>query len=101
MFGKYPSMKTNNTFFKLKVINDFLTATSNARTSLLNECIGAGGTDPVIRMRRFRMLSQLSQYEADTIKKIYTLDGDHDIDSLVIGLRALVNNVKSVTSRNA
>jgi hypothetical protein len=94
-------MKTNHTFLKLKVINDFLTATSNARANLLNECIGNGGTDPVIRMRRFRMLSQLSQFEAATIIKIYNLDDEHDLDSLVIGLRTLISNVGSVTNKSA
>ena len=101
MFGKYSSMKTNNTFFKLKVINDFLTATSAVRASLLDECVGKGGTDPVVRMRRFRMLSQLSQFEAAEIIKIYNLDDDHDVGSLVIGLGALLGNIQSVTNRSA
>ena len=94
-------MKTNNTFFKLKVINDFLTATSAVRARLLNECISNGGTDPVVRMRRFRMLSQLSQFEAAEIIKIYNLDDDHDVGSLVIGLGALLGNIQSVTNRSS
>jgi len=94
-------MKSNDTFFKLKVINDFLSATAIARDNLLNECTGRGGTDPVILMRRFRMLSQLSQFEADTIKKIYNLGSDHDVDSIMSGLHNLLNRVKIITDRDA
>jgi hypothetical protein len=94
-------MNPNHTFFKLAVINNFLSATTTARNNLLNECVGKGGTDPVIRMRRFRMLSQLSQFEADTIKKIYNLEADYDADSLVHGLNNLLNNVRTITDRDA
>ena len=94
-------MKSNDTFFKIKVINVFLSATATARDSLLNECTGRGGTDPVIFMRRFRMLSQLSQFEADTIKKIYNLGSDHDADSIMSGLRNLLGCVKVITDRDA
>jgi hypothetical protein len=94
-------MKPNTTFFKLKVVNDFLKATSEARNTLLEECIGQGGTDPVVRMRRFRMLSQLSQFEADTIKKIYNFDSDNDVDNLTQGLKLLLDEVKAVTNRSA
>ena len=94
-------MKHNKTFFKLKVVNDFLNATSKVRNELLEECVGQGGTDPVVRMRRFRMLSQLSQLEADTINKIYSFDSDNDVDTLTHGLKLLLAEVKAVTDRNA
>lgn len=94
-------MTSTDTFFKLKVINDFLSATTTARDSLLDECTGRGGTDPVILMRRFRMLSQLSQFEADTIKKIYNLGSGHDVDSIMSGLHKLLGRVKIITNRDA
>lgn len=94
-------IKSNDTFFKLKIINDFLSATAIARSNLLNECVGRGGTDPIIRMRRFRMLSQLSQFEADTIKKIDNLSAGHDADSLMSGLNDLLSDIKSITDRDA
>jgi hypothetical protein len=94
-------MKSTDTFFKLAVINDFLNATTTARNDLLTECVGRGGLDPIVRMRRFRMLSQLSQFEADTIKKIYNLDADHDVDSILSGLKNLLSDVKVITDRDA
>lgn len=94
-------MKHNKTFFKLKVVNDFLKATSKVRNELLEECVGQGGTDAVVRMRRFRMLAQLSQFEADTIKKIYSFDSDDDVDTLTHGLKLLLEEVNVVTNRSA
>lgn len=94
-------MRSTDTFFKLAVINNFLNATTIARNNLLTECVGRGGLDPVIRMRRFRMLSQLSQFEADTIKKIYNLEDGHDADSIMSGLSNLLNNIKMITDRDA
>ena len=63
-------MQNNHTFFKLKLLKDFLKTIAESKQILLNECIEIGGTDPVILMRRFRMLSQLCQYESDIINKI-------------------------------
>jgi len=67
-------MHVNQTFFKLALLNDLLAQSSRARQVLLDECIDIGATDPVILMRRFRMLSQLSYYESELINKIYNFE---------------------------
>lgn len=64
-------MQINQTFFKLKLLKDCLTDSIKIKQLLLDECITAGGTDSTILMRRFRMISQLAQWEADITNKIY------------------------------
>jgi hypothetical protein len=70
----------NTTLLKLQILNNFLSESQKYRQILLNELID-NATDPVVKKRRFRMLSNLSTFEADMIKKIneFETDNVHDL----------------------
>ena len=65
----------NNTLFKLQLLNEFLSESQKHRQILLDELID-NATDPVVRKRRFRMLSNLATFESSVIKKISEFDTD-------------------------
>jgi len=75
MANKYFTMQQDYIFFRLHMLTQFLKEVQHHREKLLNELIDRA-TDPVIRMRRFRMLSQLSQYESQIINKIANVETD-------------------------
>jgi hypothetical protein len=93
-------MQINQTFFKLKLLKDLLKESAKVRQTLLDECIDIGGSNQIVLMRRFRMLTQLSQYESSIIDKIY----DFEIVSLTDftnGLQQILQEIKIVTNRGA
>lgn len=55
-------------------------------------------TDPVICMRRFRMLQQISVYEGMAIKKIQNLETDDVLDFLK---PSFIKEADAVVNRNA
>jgi hypothetical protein len=65
----------NDTFFKLRILNQVLSATQKEREMLLTELVN-DATDPTIKKRRYRMLSNLATFEASVIKKIYDFETD-------------------------
>jgi hypothetical protein len=65
------------------------------RETLLAELIN-NATDPVKRMRRARMLSQLSMYESQIIKKIAELETDDVSDFLDSNFE-----IDAIVNRNA
>lgn len=69
----------NTTFIKLKILSNFLEESQKCRQQLLDELVD-NATDPVIKKRRFRMLSNLATYEASIIKKIYESDLENAVD---------------------
>jgi hypothetical protein len=85
------------TFLKLLTLNTFLETVAEHRAELLKE-LKDYGCDPVRRMRRFRMLCQLSQYEADMIKKIDSFESDDLKEWLDIGL--LLSSLDHITNRS-
>jgi hypothetical protein len=87
-----------NTFLKLLILNTFLQNVADCRAKLLIE-LNNYGCDPVRRMRRIRMLSQLSQYEADVIKKIDSFETDDPTEWL--NMSALIDTIKHITERSA
>jgi len=66
-------------FLRLSMLRKFLSHSEKLKKNLLQELV-ARATDPVIRMRRFRMLRQLSLYESQIIKKIENLETDDSYD---------------------
>lgn len=72
----------NNTLFKLQLLNEFLAESQKHRQILLDELID-NATDPVVRKRRFRMLSNLSTFESSVIKKISEFETD-DVSDLFL-----------------
>ena len=93
-------MHNNHTFFKLKLLTDFLKTIAESKQLLLNECIEIGGTDPVILMRRFRKLSQLCQYESDIINKINNFEIT-SFDDVNASRQNILYELHFVTNRSA
>lgn len=67
----------NTLIERLDFLRSFLATCQKLRIDLTDELID-NATDPVIRMRRFRMLEHLAIYESQTIEKIYLFDGDSE-----------------------
>ena len=88
----------NDTFFKLRLLNEFLVESQARRSMLLEELID-NATDPVVKKRRFRMLSNLAAYEASIIKKIANFDTD-DIHDLLL-FQSLSDELDSLLDRSA
>jgi hypothetical protein len=87
-------MFLNLKFYKIKILKNFLLHTNEARNQLLDELI-TNTTDPVLYIRRFRMLTHLAQYENQIIKKIQNFDTDNveelELTSLINGLQIILN----------
>lgn len=79
------------------MLTQFLDEVKKHREQLLNELVDKA-TDPVIRMRRFRMLSQLSQYESQIINKIAEVETDNIND--LLGLDFILE-ISTVINRDA
>lgn len=93
-------MHVNQTFFKLTLLNDLLQTSSRAKQVLLDECINTGGTDPIILMRRFRILSQLSYYESELINKIYNFEIT-SLDDFVDNFKIIRGEINTIIDRNS
>lgn len=90
-------MQQDYIFFRLHLLTHFLDEVQQHRKKLLEELINRA-TDPVIRIRRFRMLSQLSQYESQIINKIANIETDDVTDFFV---NDLILELRKVTNRDA
>jgi hypothetical protein len=62
-------MTPNIELFRLELTYSFLCSSANIKQQLLDELI-IYATDPVLRMRRMRMISQLCDYESQMLQKI-------------------------------
>jgi hypothetical protein len=72
-------MKSGIEYFRIKLLQQFLEATARSRSGLLTDLVNKA-TDPVIVMRRFRMLRQLAEYESQIVAKIQNFDTDDILD---------------------
>lgn len=90
-------MTVNIDFYKLKLVQDIIQSIADARSTLLDELL-IHASDPTIKMRRFRMLKQLSQFESQIIEKIWLFETDDCADLLQINLP---KEIYSVVSRDA
>jgi hypothetical protein len=82
----------NTAFLKIKLLNDLLKTTQAERQRLMDEAI-IKTNNTVVKMRRFRMLSQLAQYESVAIDKIMQLESDDVRDFIDHAYRAEISNV--------
>lgn len=87
----------NQTLLRINLLKEFLAHVDRARQQLIDELID-NATDPVIRMRRFRMLHHLAQVESDMIRKISAFESDdlddwHDL--------MLLGDISTVINRSA
>lgn len=88
----------NSVFLKILILDTFVKAVIERREILLDE-LKTYGCDPVRRMRRIRMLSQLAYHESETIKKINNFESD-DIDDWR-GFQILIDELDNVIDRSA
>jgi hypothetical protein len=93
-------MQFNQPFFKLILLKDLLEHSSRAKQVLLDECINKGGADPVILMRRFRILSQLAYYESEIINKIYNFEITSP-DDFVDNFNIVGREINTIIDRNS
>lgn len=90
-------MSSNFEFFKLCFVHNFLSQSTLVKQQLLDELV-INATDPVIRMRRIRMLHQVCEFESQILKKLETFDTDdvNDFDAW-----CAIGELKSVGNRSA
>jgi hypothetical protein len=82
----------NTAFLKIKLLNDLLKTTQAQRQQLINEAI-IKTNNPVVNMRRFRMLSQLAEYESVVINKIMQLESDDVLDFIDNTYQSEISNI--------
>ena len=72
---------------------------NDCRTALHQEMYNTA-IDPVLFKRRFRMLTQLADYESQIYKKIYQFDSK-DINDYAEALRQIVREIQNVINRSS
>jgi hypothetical protein len=90
-------MTPNIDFFKLNLTHSFLSECASLKQQLLDELI-IYATDPIRRMRRMRMISQLCQYESQILQKIQNFSTD-DVEDLQMSV--IQQELKHVCDRSA
>jgi hypothetical protein len=85
-------------FYKLVVTNIASYHINKNKTVLQNE-LNELANDPILVKRRFRMLSQLSDYESQLYKKIYQFCSD-DINDYVLAAKQIVQEINNVVDRS-
>lgn len=88
---------TNFDFYKIYLVKNLNKLVNTAKNDLLTE-LEIHATDPTIRMRRFRMLKQLIQFESQMIEKIWRFETDDYQD--LISWQA-ITEIQIVISRDA
>ena len=79
------------------MLKNFLSEVQKEKNKLVDELVD-NATDPVLRQRRFRMIGQLSSYEAQAIEKISNLQTTDSKDFLK---KHFEDELKIVVDRNA
>lgn len=82
----------NTAFLKIKLLDNLLKTIQVERQLLLDEAI-IKTNNPTLRMRRFRILSQLAEYESVTINKILLLESDDVCDFMNQAYLLEISNV--------
>jgi hypothetical protein len=92
-------MPVNIKFHKIKLIIELLNYCGAVKQKLLDELI-IYATDETLLKRRVRMLSQLSQYEAQLLEKIHAFDTDN-VKELNDAWGMIKNEISDVSHRSA
>jgi hypothetical protein len=90
-------MTLNTTVLKLNLTQQVLTECFLARQSLLDDLI-IYATDLVIVKRRYRMLRQLSLYEAQILNKIYNFESNDIEDFSIRNIKQELSHVINKSS---
>lgn len=78
---------------------DIVSKLINAQRTILEQELQEKASDPVIFKRRFRMLSQLADYESQVYKKIYSFETEDLNDYRQVAY--LINTeIQNVTNRS-
>jgi len=85
-------------FYKL-VITDITSFYIDQYKTRLQQELYEKASDPVLLKRRFRMLSQLADYESQIYKKIYQFQSN-DTDDYVQSVGQIINELNDVTDRS-
>jgi hypothetical protein len=78
---------------------DIISSCINAHKVTLQKELLARASDPTILKRRFRMIGQLAEYEAQIYKKIYEFSSD-DVTDYVLATNDIIYELHSVTDRS-
>lgn len=78
---------------------DIVSKLLDSEKSALQKELQEKASDPVIFKRRFRMLSQLSEYESQIYKKIYSFETD-DCQDYNSAINYIMQEIHYVTDRN-
>ena len=88
----------NTLVLRLKALQDFILESQAIKQELLDELVD-NATDPVIRMRRMRMLHDVARYEAAVLQKIASFGG-HDLEDWQ-SIQHCMDGLHQVTNRSA
>ena len=91
-------MNNLDLYYKL-VISNITSYYINQHKTQLQQDLYAKASDPVIFKRRFRMLSQLAEYESQIYKKIHNFK-TNDIDDYVSTMQQILIELYNVTDRS-
>lgn len=91
-------MSDNIDFFKLQAVFQILNQIFEAKQILLDELV-VQASDPVIYNRRFRMISQLSQYESEIVNKLQEFQTDDPKD--LLNLDFIKKEINVICSRSS
>jgi hypothetical protein len=91
----------NSTLLQLRLLQ-ILSDNVHKERQILQQQLINNATDPVIKKRRFRMLSNLSTFEASIIKKIYVFDSKDITEQIFSDLILEISDeMRAVIDRSA
>lgn len=91
-------MNQTDVFLKL-TMSDIVSKLIESHRTILKKELQERASDPVIFKRRFRMLTQLAEYESQVYKKIYSFDTD-DFQDYNSAISLIVQEIQDVTNRS-
>lgn len=91
-------MNQVDVFFKL-TMSDIVSKLIESHRIVLKRELQERASDSVIFKRRFRMLTQLSEYESQIYKKIYNFNTD-DFQDYNLAMNLIVQEIQDVTNRS-
>ena len=91
-------MNQQQIFYKLVTANTTSFYLDKFKTDLERD-LYATADDPVLFRRRFRMISQLADYQSQIYKKIYNFTSD-DMNDYIDVIKLIIDEIYIVTSKN-
>jgi hypothetical protein len=85
-------------YYKL-VVADIVKSVISQHRELLHQELTNRAADPVVFKRRFRMLSQLADYESQIYKKIYSFQ-TNNVNDYIMATQEITKEIICVINRN-